>query len=269
MPSTQPNQERRGAVPTPGGAAAAARLLADAGATGRRIADLPAPLRPTTAAQAYAIQDETMRLHGPAGGWKVAPPKDGGEPRCAPILASRIAESPAVLPAVGLCEPELEVEIALRLGRDLPRRSAPYSQAELADAIASVHPAFEVLSSRYQDRKAVSALSTLADCQSNGAAVIGQPLSDWHEIEFGAISIGLFCDGRTIGATEGGATSESVLAAVAWLANHAAERCGGLRRGQVVLTGARIGPVRVSPQTLIDADFLDLGRVSLAIAAAG
>ena len=39
----------------------------------------------------------------------------------------------------------IEAEVAFRLGRDLPPRAAPYTRAEVMAALATAHPAIEVL----------------------------------------------------------------------------------------------------------------------------
>lgn len=247
----------------------AAAILLAAWSEGRPVADLPAALAPATLADAYAIQDAVLRLKGGSiGGWKIAA-GTAGEPRCAPLPAAAIQESPAVRTAAGTPSPRIEVEVAARFGRALPPRGTPYGPADLADAIASLHPALELLSSRFIDNKAVSPLSALADSHSNTGVVLGAPVAAWQGIDLGRVSIGLFYDGKPAGEAEGGPGTRSVLATLAWLANHAAARRGGLKAGEIVITGARIGPLPVPPGTLIEADLLSLGRVSLALMAEG
>jgi 2-keto-4-pentenoate hydratase len=139
--------------------------------------------------------------------------------------------------------PEIEVEIAARFFRDLGPRTAVYTIAEVADAIASLHLAFEVISSRFQNRKATAPFSVLADGQSNGAIVYGEGIANWRAIDLGKVPMMLDFEGRTVAAAESGASTELVLHDLTWLANHVAKRSGGLRAGQVVITGARISPV--------------------------
>jgi 2-keto-4-pentenoate hydratase len=88
-------------------------------------------------------------------------------------------------------------------------------------------------------------LSNIADLQSCGAVVVGNAYADWKSIEMSAVPITISIDGRQAGTISGGASSLHVLAAVTWLANHATNRNGGLRKGQTIITGARVGPVAV------------------------
>lgn len=241
--------------------AEAAALLVAARRDGQPLADLPPGLQPTTVAQAYAIQDEVLRTHGEIGGWKVAPAD--AEPRCAPIPARHIRSSPASFTAQELPRPEAEIEIALTLGRDLPPRATPYTVDDVRAAIATVHPAIEILNSRFTDRKAVSALTAAADSQSNAAVVLGEGRPDGTGLEFAEVAMRLRLNGAEAAYTPGGAATAVVLSALAWLANHAAARCGGLKAGQVIITGARLGPTAVAGMS-VDAEAEGLGTVSLA-----
>jgi 2-keto-4-pentenoate hydratase len=245
----------------------AAALLVEARQSGHRMADLPEDSSPTDIEQAYAIQDATVRQLGTVGGWKVSPMRLGAPPNCAPIAASLIHASPAHFVYGTASTPEVEVEVAVRLGCDLPPRGTAYEADEMRAAIVSLHPAIEILSSRFTDRKAVSPLTALADIQSNAAVVIGMGLQDWQEVELGRVVMRLRIAGEECAATEGGPDTSNVLAALAWLANHVAARCGGLRAGDVVITGARLGPCAVARRpTEIEADVAGLGIVEIVVA---
>src|SRR5271170_8005436 len=129
----------------------AAALLVEARRQRQKLDGLPPALRPPTAAAAFAIQDEVMALLGErAGGWKVglAP---GAPPSCAPLFASLIHESPFEIPAAAVPLLGVEAEIAVRLGRDLPPRAAPYARDDVLAAIDGVCPAIEIVDSRLRD----------------------------------------------------------------------------------------------------------------------
>jgi 2-keto-4-pentenoate hydratase len=243
----------------------AAEVLVAAWRSGQRLTDLPEALRPPTVNQAYAIQDAFVRLHGPIGGWKVAPAQDENDPLCSPIPEAFIFESPATLPAVRLPAPEVEVELAIRFAHALPGRSEPYDASQVTEAIGSVHPAIEVLSSRFEDRNAVSPLTSVADIQNHGAMVVGSGRDDWRPLEFSGIAMTLSVDRQPVAGTDGGASTAAVLDALAWLANHAVRRDGGLKAGQFVITGSRVGPVPVAPGSAVEADVDGIGRLALTI----
>jgi 2-keto-4-pentenoate hydratase len=223
----------------------AAETLASARRTGTQISDLPPELRPTSTAEAYAIQYEVARLFGRIGGWKVAIPKGNEAHRATPIPATYVIPSGSRWPAPG--PTRIEVELAVKMRDSLPPRGGPYQPAEVLGAIASAHIAFELLAARFIDRKQVAPLTLLADGQSNGGLVAGAAICDWTTRNLAKLEMTLLVDAEVNTTMAAGNSFEVTLNALVWLANHAAEHAGGLLEGQVILTGARVGPVSVPP----------------------
>lgn len=228
---------------------------------------LPEALQPLTLAQAYAIQDAVIG-DAPIAGWKVAPGKGGEAPRCAPIPLSRFHQSGSRLDHDFFRAPEFEIELALEIGCDLPPRENPYDRRDIAAGIAGGRAAIEVINSRFIDRKAVTMLEAMADAQSNAGAVIGTEKVDWAGIDCATLAMSVTVNGQVVRTCDGGASSQDVLDAVVWLANHAAQRNGGLKAGQIIITGARISPFPVHPGESVVATVHGVGTVSLEIATA-
>lgn len=208
------------------------------------LTDLPACLRPATIEEAYAIQDAGVRRLGEVHGWKVGPARNGDEPRCSPLTARPLG-SPALLPDAGPAPLELELELAVTLAAGLPPRDRAYGVEDVAAATGSLHLAFELIGSRFEDRRRVSPLTAVADQQSNAGVVIGPGLTAWRDLDLSAVGLTLAFDDEQVAAKNGDTTTPALLELVAWLANHAAARGVGLRAGQVVITGARLGPCPV------------------------
>jgi 2-keto-4-pentenoate hydratase len=222
---------------------------------------LPDSLKPGTMQEAYAVQDAILRRLGPPGGWKVAPAKPGADPRCAPIPASMVFASPKNL-VDAPPEPEIEIEIAARMARDLPPRATPYTLAEVTDAIGSLHPAIEVLYARFGTRGEIDPMTLIADLQGAFAIVYGPALSDWRKFDFTMMDMTLSLSGVPYGQPKAGPETGKVLEAIAWLANHAVSRTGGLKAGQIIITGARIKHPGVPAGTLLEAEIKGLGKVA-------
>ena len=112
---------------------------------------IPPGFEPMTLAEAYAVQDATLRELGGVGAWKVAG-KPGAEPRCAALPARDVHTSGVTLfvPRRGC---EVEVETGFVIDRDLPDRGASYRR-DVLGAIRSAHLAIELLASRFVDRRA-------------------------------------------------------------------------------------------------------------------
>lgn len=222
----------------------AAQALRDA-TTGARLVDLPADLVPQTESAAYDVQEAVIGAT-PIAGWKVAAIAVPN-----PLTAGALSQDlllEGTIPA-HLKAPEIEVEIAIRIARDLLPRATDYTADEVLAALGSAHAAIEIVESRFVNRKAVSPLSALADSLSSSGFVIGSGVDDWHDLDFTALKVTL-SGNAVIAEVQGNATVDQTIKALTWLANHASRRGCGLKAGQFVITGARIGPIFVDPQEL-------------------
>lgn len=230
--------------------------------TRQRPAGLPQRLQPQTVEHAYAIQDVVVDRLGGIGGWKIVHPAAGAAPRCSPIHAPEILQSGVTLDWDAFLWPEVEVEIAVVLGRDLPPRADAYTADDVRAAVARVTGAFELLGSRFADRTAATRTESLADLLSSAGVVIGDGDGRFDATEFADVAMSLAFDGAVVGTATGGPSSAEVLGTLTWLANHACGRSGGLRAGQVVITGARIHPISLPPHGVrMAAQVAGLGEV--------
>lgn len=226
----------------------AARLLLSARRDlTQRLNSLPEVMRPQTEEQAYLVQRAVMaelaKDGGAIGGWKVGSPHPDGPVNCSPLPAAGIQDSPA---QVSGSDRVIEAEIAVRIGRDLPPQEAPYSRNDVLAAIASAHPAIEVLQSRYVDPGAVDPLSALADSLSHFGLVVGAPIPDWQSLDLGTEQVHLVVGGAEIKRGTGNPAGD-MIRLVLWLANEGARWAGGLQAGQVVTTGSWTGKDVVPP----------------------
>jgi 2-keto-4-pentenoate hydratase len=242
---------------------AAAELLLAARQDGRRLTALPDDVRPRTVADAYGIQDAVVSRLGAIGGWKVGAKGPFAEPTCAPLPARLILRSPQRFADGRFADNGVEAELAFTLSHDLPPRPQPYRIADVAAAVATVHPAIEIVDSRFMDIRAVEALSLLADSHSNGALVVGDGVFLRHAFDSATQQVSLDIDGVRVVESRGSNPAGDVLRLLAWLADHAAARSGGLRRGDIVTTGSWTGMRFVAPGVRVEAAFGDIGGVDV------
>ncbi len=146
--------------------AAAELLLAARRDPARKLADLPVGLKPADRAAAYAIQRKVAASFAAIGGWKVSPFGADAPPMCGALPAAGIVASPAKLSSQTHSMRGIEAEIAVRIGRDLPPRDTPYNRDEIVAAIAAMHPAIEVLESRFIEPSGLDVPTALADTQA-------------------------------------------------------------------------------------------------------
>ena len=239
----------------------AANALGDARRTKKAIADLPLELRPTSPTEAYVIQDELAVAFGAVGGWKVGAPSAEAIPTFAPMPMIWTAASGAVIR--GLRYRGLEAEVAFYLGKDLSQRSTPYSRDEVLAAIASCHPAIEILESGFEDPTKVDRLSMIADLQMHGGFIYGPACPNWKPTDFTQEGVMLAVDGVIRVEKVGGNTAGDLLRLLSWLANEGASRTGGLRAGQWITTGSWTGNTIAEKHSTVDVQFSTLGRVEV------
>lgn len=244
----------------------AADLLLNARRTATPVADLPVELQPTSLEEAYLIQDLIAEAYGPIGGWKVGAPTPEATPIFAPMPKAWIAAGGSVLSGEARRYRGLEAEIAFLIGEDLPPRSTPYSVAEVGAAIASCHPAIEVLESGITDPMVAARMSMLADLQMHGGFVYGAACGEWKGINFTKETVALAVDGIVRVERTGSNTSGNLMRLLPWLANEGAHRTGGLKRGDWITTGSWTGNIQATAGASVDAHFGTAGRVDLRFA---
>jgi 2-keto-4-pentenoate hydratase len=249
----------------------AATILWDAWMQGVRIPSLPEGCRPRDRAGGYAVQAELIRLSGErVAGWKIAATSEAGRrhlvvdgPLAGPLLASRLAGAGSTIDLRGNAMRLVEAEFAFRIAAPLPPRGVPYTFAEVKSATASLHPAIEVPDSRYEDVTAVGAAQLIADAACAWRAAIGEPAGvDWRARDLDDHVVLVFKDGRLV--AEGrGANVGGPLRALTWVANELATHAGGLRVGDLVITGTCITPIPIAPGERVRVEFGALGAIEL------
>ena len=232
--------------------------------SGSVLDDLSAACRPRTVDGARRIHDGLVGKLGGHGGWKVGRVRPGQEPGCAPIPRNRILHSPArwVFPLSGPVE--IEVEVAVLIGRDLTQPGIIGTQ-EVRASIGALHPAIEVVSSRLRNKEALPALTAMADLQGNAGLILGPAAHDWHALDLARLRMELFIDGQRVAQIDSGPSQDGLLASLTWLANHARDRGKPLRRGDAILTGARVRSVVVERNAEVCAKVEGLGDVELSM----
>lgn len=242
---------------------AAVLALLEARATRRWLTELPDA--PTDMEGVYAIQDAVARRLGPVVAWKVGATAPDAVPFRAPIHAETLFEGVERLPAALFQVIGMEAEIAYRMARDLPPRDEPYTRDEVLDAVASVHPAFEIVDTRFAGYGSQPRPSHLADQCNHGALVVGPAIAGWRSLDPLAERIALDVDGETKIEVVGGNSGGDAVRLLVWMANEGASAFGGLRAGQVVTTGSPIGTIVVAPGSRSVARYGTMGTIALTV----
>ena len=240
---------------------------------------LPEALAPRGVEDAYAIQEafralRTERL-GQVAGYKVALTSTVMQqmlrfysPFAGPIHANLVHRSPATLRFSDYGRPGIECELAAYLGKDLPASGAPYTRDQIADAVETLMPAFELVDDRNADYQKISALilTLIADNAWNGGIVLGAPVKDWRKLDLAAIRGVLTMNGTVAGEGHGRDVLGHPFEALTWLTNTIAAQGRSMRKGMVVMTGTMIATKFVKPGDALSFAVDGLGTVSVDIA---
>lgn len=231
-----------------------------------------APFTPENApaglAEAMGIQKEVADAIGASvAGWKVGYAPDG-TPVAGPIYAKAMHASGDRVPLGPSRKSGIEVELALRLAKDLPPRSGrPYGRTEILDACEALLTGVEIVESRFGETPKPPFLAVLADNSSNGAFVCGREVRDFHGLDLSRLCCKLALDGKVAHEGVGGHAKGDPLLAVIDYVNRPCDVLGGLKAGQIVTTGTLSGCPYVEGTVKVFAELEGLGEVAFEIAA--
>ncbi len=217
---------------------------------GERFANLSGDLAPADIAEAYAAQDRLHRLHaehgrGRLGGRKIALASKVQQELCGidhpiagGIFADEIMASPATVARADYHGLGIEFELAFKIGKGLTAADGPFDAASVRGAIASVHPAFELIDDRKADYADLDALTMAADNAWCAGVVLGPATSDWQGLDLYELPVSLhWNDDAPVHARTGDADP---LGSLAWVTNEVTGRGGMLHAGDIVITGSVI-----------------------------
>ena len=248
----------------------AARFLDEAHRTRARYENLPDAIAPKSVADAYAAQAALCEMWGPrlgaVAGLKIATTTKVMQalmgidhPCMGTIFATRVHTSPATITKADYINVRIECELAVRLGRGLPKSSTPYTRESVRTAVTHIMPAFELIEDRFADYKTSKALSLIADNAWNGGIVLGAAKPLPADLDLNGIQGVLNSNGKEVGSGK----TDDPLGALAWLANQAVECGRPMTAGMVAITGSVMVTVDIAPGERLDFSLDGVGDASL------
>lgn len=234
----------------------------------------PEDCRPRTPADGYALQRAFMAAtEWPVAGWKLGATDaniqkmfNTDEPFYGPVFVSGLMDAPAVVPRDRFQTVGLESEFAFSLARDLAPRDARYEVDEVADAVATMLPAVEIISPRLDHLTRHGLAAAIADGAIHGGLILGLDVHDWREADLETAPVRLLVDGEEVAAGVGANALGSPLKALAWFVNRFTGTGETLAAGSVVSTGTCTGVIYLEAGQQALADFGPLGHVHLSVA---
>jgi 2-keto-4-pentenoate hydratase len=256
----------------------AAHLLAQARIQKKRLAELPADVRPQSIDAAYEVQNQLIpellrHFGGAAIGYKIACTNEIAQkqlhvdsPFFGRLLGATSQESPGQLVASQYFMRVMEAEFAFQMAQALPPIGRDRSREEVADAVAGVMAGIEVVDSRFDSWTTIGTPSLIADNACHGSWIRGPLLRDWRGIDLAAQKVRLIINGTLKDEGSGAAVLGHPLNALTWLANALNARGLSLGAGDYVTTGVTTNIYLAEAGDSVEADFGSVGVVKLQIA---
>jgi 2-oxo-hept-3-ene-1,7-dioate hydratase len=253
-----------------------ARQLDEAEKTGQPIRQLSLQYPDITFDQAYAVQEEWVKIKLAAGrevrGHKIGLTSKAmqqlariDEPDHGVLLDDMMLETGARIPMSRFIEPRLEVELAFLLKK--PLQGPNCTLFDVLDATAYLTPALEIIDARVQrvdpetgaTRKV---FDTIADNAANGAVIIGGQPKRPDDVDLRWVSALLFRNGEIEESGVAAAVLNHPANGIVWLANKVARFGKRLEAGEVVLAGSFTRAVPVKAGDTFHVEYGPLGSIS-------
>jgi 2-keto-4-pentenoate hydratase len=197
----------------------------------------------------YAVQERYVSLLKPrcgaAIGYKIGLTSQRMQAMCGiphpiagVVLADRLHHSGARLATADYGRMGLEFEIAVRMASDLPAGGPAWTPENIAEHVAGVCAAIEIVDDRAADYAELDVLSLVADNSWNGGVILSTFCSDWPALD--AVSGTISRNGTEIDRGYGRDALGHPFAPLAWLANALAAKRQSLKSGEIVMTGSLV-----------------------------
>jgi 2-keto-4-pentenoate hydratase len=238
--------------------------------SGEKISEYPGPM-PATMEKAFAIQCAVRdRLGWRQAGWKIGCTSEKAQkalkadgPFPGPLYAERLYKSGSLVQTLASNSRTTEPEIAFAMAHDLPPRGRDYPVDEVLAAVASVHPAIEIVNPRLPRGFDDAVEWYVADGGLNHALVLGEGVGPLPRADYAAILVEVKINGRKRYSGIGANALGGPEIALTWLVNHLIARQHCLKAGDVVTTGVITEVFESALGDEVSAEFTKLGSVSV------
>lgn len=241
------------------------------------IGHLPPECRPLDLADSMAVQDSVHELLTASGYGRVAGTKIGcttkvmqdflgmAHPAAGGIFDTMVRHGEGDFSFDNFLHVGVECEIAVRLGGPIRAADAPHTMESVSRAVAAVFAAIEIVDDRYVDFAAREPdwRTWVADDFFGGGIVLGEPITNWRELDLAAVQGTMGINGVEVGSGHGRDIIDGhPLAALGWLANAEAVRGRDLPAEWIVMLGSVVQTKWVARGDVVAVEIEGLGTAS-------
>jgi 2-keto-4-pentenoate hydratase len=242
---------------------AAAAALASSRLSGDVLADLPQAIRPRDEVEGYEVQQAlhgilTRSGYGARAGWKIGCTTKAMQayigvdgPSAGGMFLAHLWRGSHIFTVAKPRRLGVECEVAVRLGRDLPRRDRAYVDADMPAAVAACLAAIEVVEDRYAHFSSLGVATLIADDFFHHAAVLGPEDEQFDPTRLRDVTGSMNINNARVATGRGADILGDPLAALCWLANRAVEWGEPLRAGEIVLLGSVVKTQWIEPGDVV------------------
>ena len=239
---------------------------------GKRCDVLPPDFLPADKHAAYRVQAHMdAQSSVPLYGWKIAATSVAGQkhigvsgPLIGRYIAERVVPSGASIDFGTNHMRVAEIEFAFNMGNDLAPRRTPYTEEEVFEAVATLHPAIEIPDSRYNNFAIVGEAALIADNACAHWLCVGEAFpATWRNMDLAALEPVGRINGKNDVLGKGANVLGSPRLAMVWIANELSALGLGLRKGQIVSTGTCVIPMPIEPGDHVHGHFPQLGSIDV------
>lgn len=159
-----------------------------------------------------------------------------------------------------LIHPKVEPEIAFLLAEDL--QGEDITEEDVIKATKYVAPALEIIDSRYKDFR-FTLVDVIADNCSSAKFVVGSKWISPDAIDLGNIGMVMSKNGEVEQTGSSAAVLGHPATAIAWAVKELAALGKGLKKGDIILSGAISEAISIESGDSVIAEFDGLGSVSM------
>jgi 2-keto-4-pentenoate hydratase len=228
----------------------------------RARGEVPASPVPADIAECFAISAaQRIALGQTVGGWKVGQTPDD-TPIAAPMYASGFLAAGATFRMKPGRPMIPEIEIALRLARDIPSRpERAYTREELLDAASELVLGIELIERRIPPN--ADFRLNFADDLGNIGYVVGPAIKDFRALDLASLRCVFWIGGELKSDRVGGhPKGDPMIPLVRW-ANTQGDRHGGMKAGQIVTLGSLTPMIEMTHAAPLAARLEGFGDIAL------
>jgi 2-oxo-3-hexenedioate decarboxylase/2-keto-4-pentenoate hydratase len=178
------------------------------------------------------------------------------------VHAETVWHENATHPHASFCKPGVECEIAVRLSKPLPATQAPFDAQTVRAAVGACMAAIEIVDDRYEDFRAQTTPTLVADDFFNAGCVLGRGVENWQALDLSTLKGVMRINGREVGTGTGADVMGHPFNALAWLATNMTERGSQLNAGDVILLGSVVETNWVAPDDVVEIEIEGLGKAA-------